>query len=133
MFPGFDFYAIQNALYIGWMRYDGDDPFDPNLIQQITGDYGIPPIGTHFFISDNSNDGGIQPVWDFRATLGPNAVVVANVIQDLPSPNGPPNVDWLHLNAISGNLASDILRVYSVGGDPPPAVSVLRSMLLVRD
>ena len=131
LFPSPDYYAIQDALYIGWAGYDGNDPYDPNLIQQITDTYGIPTIGEHYFISDNN--GGISPVWDFRSTLGSDAVVVATVTEDLPSPAGNPNVDWLSLDAVFGDLASNVLRLYSVGGDPPPAVSILRPVLLVGD
>jgi hypothetical protein len=123
LFPSPEYYAIQDDLFFGWAGYEGDDPNDPNLTLQISDDFGIPHIGLHYFIGDDK--GGIAPVWDFRDTLGPNAVIVAAVTADLPEPF--PDVDWLSLDNVSGDLADFVLRLYAVGGDPPPIVSILRS------
>jgi hypothetical protein len=120
LFPGPEYYSVQDSLFFGWVGYEGDDPSDPNLIQQITDDFGIQLLGQHYFI--NSGD-SIAPVWDLRETQGQDAVVVATVVGDIPSPGGPPSVDWLELNAATGCLASTILRLYTVGGDPPPICS----------
>lgn len=129
LFPSPEYYSVQDDLFFGWVGYDGDDPNDPNLTLQITDNFGISHLGQHYFIDNGS--GGIAPVWDFRDTLGSDAVVVAALVADLPEPS--PNVDWLSLDNVSGGLADDILRIYTVGGDPPPIVSILRSVLVVRD
>jgi hypothetical protein len=128
LFPSAEFNSIQNDLFSDWVGFEGNDPNDPNLTQ-ITNNFNISHIGTHYFIGNGN--GSIQPVWDLRDTQGSQAVVVAAVIEDLPQT--PPNVDWLHLDKVSGDLADDILRIFTVGGDPPPTVSILRSVLIMHD
>lgn len=119
------------------MAYSDDDPYDPNLAQQFTDVYGITGVGQHYFIDSANNigpSGSISPVWDFRGTKGPQALVVANVTGDLLSPSiSPPSVDWLELTALSGDLANYILRLYTVGGVPPTEVSIYRSVIVVHD
>lgn len=137
LFPSFEFYQIQDLAYLEWVAYSNDDPYDPNLAQQFTDTYGIQSLGQHYFIDSadqNAPKGTITPVWDFRETKGPNALVLANVTGDLPSPSaGPPSVDWVELTALSGDLANYILRLYTVGGVQPTEVSIYRSVIVVRD
>jgi hypothetical protein len=76
--------------------------------------------GQHYFVSQN---GTLVPVWDLRSSCGPNAIVFAQKVKDVPSPNGPQNVDWLELKKVSGDLANLIYRVDTVKGQPPSTVS----------
>ena len=76
--------------------------------------------GQHYFVSQN---GTLVPVWDLRSSGGPNAIVFAQKVKDVPSPNGPQNVDWLELKKVSGDLANLIYRVDTVKGQPPTTVS----------
>jgi len=114
-FPSSVFYDVQNLAFADWLSYDGDNPYDPNFIQQIADSYGIEPIGQHYF---QNGANGLTPIWDFRQVYGSNAIALAKEAGDLPSPE-PGSVDWLHLTVSSGGLAQDILRLYTNGGEPP--------------
>jgi hypothetical protein len=124
-YPSSEFYNVQNLAFEDWQAYVGDNPYDPNFIQQISDAYYIDVVGQHYF--QNGVD-GLTPVWDFRQVYGPNAIALGKVVGDLPSTDAG-SVDWLHLTVSSGDLAQDILRVYTVGGDPPSQVSIPRSVM----
>ncbi|KAJ7859257.1 hypothetical protein B0H13DRAFT_1640129 [Mycena leptocephala] len=62
------------------------------------------------------------PEWDFTSVTGnPNDFVIGTRVGSIPDPTGDPafNIDWLALNAVEGQLASQIFRVDTVGGQPP--------------
>ncbi|KAF8260888.1 hypothetical protein EI94DRAFT_1747358, partial [Lactarius quietus] len=128
LYPELSWYDIQDIAYVDWLATDGDDPFEQNLIQQVVDGYGTPYLGAHYFIDDCGTPGNetLTPAWDFRTVLGPNAIFYGNETADLPSPAGNTNVDWLYLTAAQpvptgADLASAILRLYTVGGVAPPA------------
>ena len=92
-------------------------------MQLIEKKYDINIAGQHYFVSQNNS---LVPVWDLRSTTkNPNAIVFGQKVKDVPSPNGPDNVDWLELKKSSGGLANLIYRVDTVKGQPPSTVSSL--------
>ncbi|KAI0346689.1 hypothetical protein BDW22DRAFT_1352853 [Trametopsis cervina] len=78
-------------------------------------------LGQHYFI--NGSTGALQAKWDFTSASQngqPNAFVVGAKTGDIPDPSNPAtNVDWLSLNRTSGDLATQIFRVDTRGGQPP--------------
>ena len=72
---------------------------------------------------------GINAKWDFTSASfagNPNAFVVGAKTGDVPAPEDPAvNVDWLSLNKLDneGELADEIFRVVTRGGQPPSSVS----------
>ncbi|KAJ7635062.1 hypothetical protein FB45DRAFT_790570 [Roridomyces roridus] len=80
-------------------------------------------LGQHFFVPSPSGT-GLSPEWNFAsASLAghPNAFVIGAKVGDIPSPNGPPAIDWLMLNnaTATGVLARQIFRINTVNGDAP--------------
>lgn len=76
-------------------------------------------LGDHYFIA---KDGAISPVFDFRARSkkgDPNAFTVDKKLGNIPSPDGPKNVDWLELQNTEGQLSKFTFRVDTKGGQPP--------------
>jgi hypothetical protein len=68
---------------------------------------------------------GVSPQWDFSSAAlagHPDAFVLAAKVGDIPAPTGSPDVDWLSLNKVKGNLATQVFRVNTVGGLPPASV-----------
>lgn len=94
--------------------------------------WGIPVIGQHYFVNQGNN---LVPVFDFSSTGQDNgnssAIFFGEKAEDVPSPDGPENVDWLQINSVSGELASIVYRVYTVQGQPPATVSSSRPLDLL--
>ncbi|KAI0052122.1 hypothetical protein FA95DRAFT_1602085 [Auriscalpium vulgare] len=94
----------------------------------------IDVLGQHYFISNPS--GGLAAKFDFTSagkTQGnPDAFVVAAKVGDLPAPTGPQDVDWLALNATSGELGSQVFRVNTRGGQPPSSCKPGSSPISVK-
>ncbi|KAJ7789913.1 hypothetical protein B0H14DRAFT_2626610 [Mycena olivaceomarginata] len=67
---------------------------------------------------------GLSPKWDFTSSTGDaSAFVVAAKVGDVPAPSDSSiSVDWLSLNRVDGDLATQIFRVDTVGGQPPSSV-----------
>jgi hypothetical protein len=134
LYPTIEFWQIQEQAFKEWLYFPSNDPYDPNLFQLLNQVNYMPILGQHYFIEQ---DGELSPVWDFRAngptTGNSNAIIVAKEAGDFPSPAGYPNVDWVELTRVSGELADTVLRVYTVGGDPPTSVSIFRSAIVLRD
>ncbi|KAJ7701163.1 hypothetical protein B0H17DRAFT_924844 [Mycena rosella] len=81
-------------------------------------------FGQHYFVTSPSGT-GISPKWDFTSAglVGhPDAFVIAAKAGDISAPTGPADVDWLSLNKVQGDLATQIFRVNTVGGMPPDSV-----------
>ncbi len=135
LFPGPEFAEIQDDAFNDWFNHSSRDPYDPAFTQQVQDKFGITLSGQHYF---QSSGGTLSPVFDFRAN-GPtagntNAIVVAKVTGDIPSPTGK-DVSWQEMNAVSGKLASTILRVNtnSVQISSSESVSTSRSAIVARD
>jgi len=76
----------------------------------------------HYFIPNPA--GGLSPVWDFRASQRfngvNNALFVGKGRASLPDPvNAAENVAWLDVEHVSGDIATEVFRVHTVGGQPP--------------
>lgn len=95
-------------------------PFDPPFV-----------LGQHFFIVNPITGSGLSPKWDFTSASEkghPNAFVVGARTGDVHAPeDSATNVDWLSLNKAQGDLADQVFRVVTRGGQPP--TSVRRSSL----
>ncbi|KAF9495004.1 hypothetical protein BDN71DRAFT_1482879 [Pleurotus eryngii] len=80
-------------------------------------------LGQHYFITNPFTGSGLSPKWDFTsqgATKGnPNAFVVGARSGGVPAPTGPQDIDWLFLTGVQGQLADQIYRVDTRGGQPP--------------
>ena len=87
--------------------------------------WDIPVVGQHYFV-DGDND-TLVPVFDFTSsgqTKGnKSAILFGKKIADVQSPDGSDNIDWLELQKVSGELADNLYRVYTVKGQPPASVS----------
>lgn len=84
-------------------------------------------LGQHYFIKNPAVNGtGLSPKWDFTSASEKghsNAFVVGAKAGDVPAPTDPTdNVDWLMLNDVEGDLATQIFRVQTHGGQPPKSV-----------
>jgi hypothetical protein len=119
-----EFSTIQNDAFNDWDACPSFDPLEPGLVQEMKNHYGITEDGSYYFVNQN---GSLVPVWDLRSNGpfagNPNAIVFAQKIKSIPSPDGPVNVDWTELKKSSGGLANLIYRVNTVQGQPPPTVS----------
>lgn len=86
-------------------------------------------LGQHFFITNPITGSGLSPKWDFTSAslLGhPDAFAVGARTGGAPAPKNPAlNVDWLSLAAVQGDLADEIFRVETRGGQPPTSVCLL--------
>ena len=86
-------------------------------------------LGQHYFIPNPITGTGLSPKWDFTSTSEAghaNAFVVGAKSGDVPAATNPKvNVDLLSLNAVQGDLAQQVFRVETRGGQPPASVCIL--------
>jgi hypothetical protein len=84
-------------------------------------------LGQHYFVTNPITGVGISPKWDFTSsgqTAGnPNAFVIAAKVASIPAPTGPNDVAWLSLDSVQGELATQVFRTDTRGGQPPASVS----------
>ncbi|KAJ7805784.1 hypothetical protein B0H14DRAFT_3770435 [Mycena olivaceomarginata] len=114
----FNFASIQTRAFAFWNESSQVTPTN------VANDVGAPlMLGQHYFIM-NPSGAGLSPKWDFTSSTGDaSAFVVAAKVGDVPAPSDSnTNVDWLSLNRVDGDLATQIFRVDTVGGQPPSAV-----------
>jgi hypothetical protein len=130
LFPGSEFSKIQNDTYDDWNAFQGSDPTDSTLVQQLESKYNITLSGQLYYIYDNA--GNLSPVVDLS---NPNANVVAEVTGDIPSPDGSSNIDWQEMTGVSGQLATTIFQVSTQGGEQVDSISVSisRSATVMRN
>jgi len=80
-------------------------------------------LGQHYFITNPITGSGLSPKWDFTSASEkghPDAFAVGAKVGDLPAPTDPAtNIDWLQLKVVQGDLATQIYRVETKGGQPP--------------
>ncbi|CAE6502606.1 unnamed protein product [Rhizoctonia solani] len=110
------FEDVQDYAYNLFPTYGNSMP-TWHKIEAIIGHYPY-IIGDHYFIP---KDGAIAPQFDFRRSQkgDDNAWSVDKRIGGIPSPEGPRNIDWLHLESTAGQLAKYTFRVDTQGGQPP--------------
>jgi len=99
-------------------------------------DAGNPEVlGQHYFIA-NPTTGSLSPKWDFTSASEaghPNAYVVGAKTGDIPAPTDPAvNIDWLSLSNAQGDLATQIFRVQTRGGQPPTSCTSGSPEIFVR-
>jgi hypothetical protein len=80
----------------------------------------------HYFIP-NPTGTGLSPVWDFRTNqrfLGQeNAVFVGKGAGSVVPPVDPSNnINWLRVGKVSGDIADEVYRIDTIGGQPPTSV-----------
>ena len=121
-----EFSTIQNDAYNYWNPYWSSDPFEPGFSQLLKSHYDITPYGEYYFVEQN---GSLVPVWDLTSTGpyagNPDAIVYAQKVKGITSPDGSYNLDWVELKKMSGGLETLIYRVQvdTVQGQPPSTVS----------
>jgi len=121
------FRTIQEPLYEAWV----------NLTSEITVQHLttiIPALvspeviqSDHYFIP-NAAGNGISPVWDFRTNQKfqgqENAFFVGKGVGSVVPPVDPPNnINWLRVGKVAGDIADEVYRIDTIGGQPPTSVS----------
>ena len=123
--------TIQYDAFDDWNNYWSYDPFEAGFSQLLKSHYGVTVDGKYYFVNEN---GSLIPVWDLTTSGpyagNPDAIVYAQKVKSVPSPDGPQNVDWVELKKLSGGLANLIYRVDTVEGQPPSTVSSSLDLLL---
>ncbi|KAF8180559.1 hypothetical protein K438DRAFT_1842121 [Mycena galopus ATCC 62051] len=92
--------------------------------------------GFHYFVTSPSGT-GLSPEWDFTSTGkfagNATAFVLGAKVGDILAPVDPAtNIDWLSLVAAEGDLASQIFRIDTVGGQPPTSCDVTGQQISVK-
>ena len=126
--PGFD--TIQHDLYNVWTK------LIPHPIEAIIDLLHLlnPPyvLNQHYFVPNPVTGEGLSPKWDFTSASEaghPDAYVIGIRTGDIPAPKDPSvNVDWLSLSNGGGDLADQIYRVQTRGGQPPTSVSTVQPL-----
>ena len=136
------FSTIKQPLYAAWVNVSSEI-----TIQEITpiiSTFVAPEVilADHYFIS-NPSGSGISPVWDFRATQRfhgqADAVLVGKSSGTVVAPVDPSdNINWLRIANASGDIADEVYRIDTIGGQSPTSVSLIlllfkgdRSLMLV--
>jgi len=122
------FRTIQEPLYEAWV----------NLTSEVTVQHiaaVIPALISpeviqcdHYFIP-NAAGTGISPVWDFRTNKKfqgkENAIFVGVGAGSVVPPVDPANnINWLRVGKVAGDIADEVYRIDTIGGQPPTSVSL---------
>ncbi|OSD01443.1 hypothetical protein PYCCODRAFT_1369226 [Trametes coccinea BRFM310] len=116
------FSTIQNDLFNFWTNVI------PYSIQSIIDLLHIlnPPeiLAQHYFVPNPTTGQGLSPKWDFTSSGKfkgvKDAFIIAKGKGTLPSPNDPTHdVAWLDVVQVEGDVASEVFRFDTVGGQPP--------------
>ncbi|KAK7027529.1 hypothetical protein VNI00_015162 [Paramarasmius palmivorus] len=100
--------------------YDISCTYDPNVGFVVLKPEYI--VGRHYFITNPITGSGLSPKWDLiSAFQNDDAYVVGAKKENVPavSPRPDVDVDWLYLNNVEGDLANEIFRTNTSGGQPP--------------
>jgi hypothetical protein len=127
--PETNFNSLTDAAWAAWKAAPSS-----LTAQDVIDDLGIfnPPfvLGQHYFIVNPITGSGLSPKWDFTSASEaghPDAYVVGARTGDVPAPTNPQtNIDWLSLNGVQGDLANQIYRIQTRGGQPPTSVSLVQ-------
>jgi hypothetical protein len=123
------FKTIQEPLYEAWYNLSSDI-----TVQEIT---AVTPVllspdiilADHYFIPNPAGT-GLSPVWDFRATKryygNKNAYILGASVGSVVSPDDPSDdINWVRLRKVSGEIADEVYRIDTIGGQPPTSVTFL--------
>lgn len=89
-------------------------------------------LGQHFYVPNPRPTAGgpaTSPKWDFTSDSErgkSDAFVIAASVGTLLAPNSKDDINWVQLKKIEGQLAGNLYRVDTKGGQPPTSVSSLR-------
>jgi hypothetical protein len=115
------FNIIQEPLFEMWSKLP-DDITVQEAIEFLPSYVPVDLIlAQHYFINTT---GVLSPTWDFRASqrfhdVG-DALFVGKSRASLPDPvNATESVAWLDVEHVSGDIAAEVFRVSTVGGQPP--------------
>jgi len=114
--------TIQEPLFAAWSNFTSDVTiqeaieFLPHIVPADL------ILAQHYFIRNSA--GGLSPTWDFRATKRfrgvQDALFVGKAAASLPDPINPAvDVAWLDVGHVSGDIAAEVFRINTVGGQPP--------------
>ena len=121
------FRTIQEPLYEAWVNMSSEI-----TVQQLTA--VIPALlspeviqSDHYFIP-NAAGSGLSPVWDFRTSQRfqgqENAFFVGVGAGSVVPPVDPANnINWLRVGRVAGDIADEVYRIDTIGGQPPTSVS----------
>ena len=120
------FPPLQNNLFQIWELVPQPIQAIIDVLHQLN-----PPtvLAQHFFQPNPVTGSGVSPVWDFRSNPRfkghDDAFVLARGNGSIPSPQDPSkDVAWLHVVKVQGDIADDVFRFDTVGGQPPTSVSL---------
>ncbi|KAI0090379.1 hypothetical protein BDY19DRAFT_855119, partial [Irpex rosettiformis] len=117
--------GLTTSAYYAWQGAPSSvTPQD--IIDHLAGIGSPEVLGQHYFITNPSGT-GLSPKWDFTSASEaghPDAFVIGARTGDIPAPTNPTiNIDWLSLSNAGGDLADQVFRVQTRGGQPPSSVS----------
>ncbi|EIN08187.1 hypothetical protein PUNSTDRAFT_44769 [Punctularia strigosozonata HHB-11173 SS5] len=78
-------------------------------------------LGQHYYVPSPSGT-GVSPKWDFTSASfkgNSEAFVVASKTAAVNAPNAATDITWVFLTAVEGELADNVYRVQTRGGQPP--------------
>lgn len=123
------FKTVQEPLYEAWADLSSEV-----TIQQMT---AVTPAilspdiiqADHYFVPNPAGT-GLSPVWDFRATKSfhgnRNAYILGASAKSVVAPVDPSdNINWLRIRKVSGEIADEVYRIDTIGGQPPTSVTFL--------
>ncbi|KAI0806242.1 hypothetical protein BC629DRAFT_1486464 [Irpex lacteus] len=106
-----------------------------DIIDTLAGIGSPEVLGQHYFITNPSGT-GLSPKWDFTSASfagNSNAFVIGARTGDIPAPTDPAvNIDWLSLSNAGGDLADQVFRVQTRGGQPPTSCTPGSPEIFVR-
>jgi len=81
-------------------------------------------LAQHYFVPNPVTGVGLSPKWDFTSSGefkgNPNAYVIGKVNGTIPSPDDPKeDITWLEVLKLEGEIADEVFRYDTVGGQPP--------------
>lgn len=128
--PQSEFNIVTTVAYYAWLAAP-DDVTAQDIIDDLEIFHPSIILGQHYFIP-NPSGSGLSPKWDFTSASEaghPDAYVIGIRTGDIPAPKDPSvNVDWLSLSNGGGDLADQIYRVQTRGGQPPTSVSTVQPL-----
>ncbi|KAH9886460.1 hypothetical protein C8Q73DRAFT_658233 [Cubamyces lactineus] len=117
-----EFSTIQDDLFNVWTNLV---PASIQSIIELFHILDIPQIlAQHYFVPNPTTGQGLSPKWDFTSSGKfegvKDAFIVAKGKGTLPAPtNATRDVAWLDVVQVKGDIASEVFRFDTVGGQPP--------------
>jgi len=118
----FIFAELPDIAFKAWEAAPPADP--PQVVIADLHNISSPVIlGQHYYVTNPITDSGVDPKWDFTSqgsTKGnANAFVVAAKNTTVNAPTGSQDITWVFLTALTGELAAEVYRTDTRGGQPP--------------